>query len=174
MTVPVLFALVGLIILVGFLANLLFRITKIPSVLVLIAIGVVLGPVTGWIQHDSLLSIAPYFGAVALLVILFEGGLELEIDHVVRHAPRTAIFLNGVSYVGDLGYRALVDGWNRDGTYPATYVPTISRPGDPLNAGWTGRTGRVETIVVSALGDLHVDPLDQIGRRAGGRNRCAG
>lgn len=92
MTVPVLFALVGLIILVGFLANLLFRITKIPSVLVLIAIGVVLGPVTGWIQNDSLLSIAPYFGAVALLVILFEGGLELEIDHVVRHAPRTAIF----------------------------------------------------------------------------------
>ena len=92
MTVPVLFAVVGLIILVGFLANLLFRITKIPSVLVLIAIGVVLGPVTGWIQHDSLLTIAPYFGAIALLVILFEGGLELEIDHVVRHAPRTAIF----------------------------------------------------------------------------------
>ena len=77
-------------------------------------------------------------------------------------APRTAIFLNGVSYVGDLGYRALVDGWNRDGTYPATYVPTISRPGDPLNAGWTGRTGRVETIVVSALGDLHVDPADAV------------
>ncbi|MFN8061078.1 MAG: cation:proton antiporter [Vicinamibacterales bacterium] len=92
MTVPILFALVGLIILVGFLANLLFRITKIPSVLVLIAIGVVLGPLTGWIQHDSLLTIAPYFGAIALLVILFEGGLELEIDHVVRHAPRTAIF----------------------------------------------------------------------------------
>lgn len=92
MTVPVLFAVIGLIILVGFLANLLFRITKIPSVLVLIAIGVVLGPVTGWIQNDSLLTIAPYFGAIALLVILFEGGLELEIDHVVRHAPRTAIF----------------------------------------------------------------------------------
>ncbi len=92
MTVPVLFAVVGLVILVGFLANLLFRITKIPSVLVLIGIGVVLGPVTGWIADDSLLTIAPYFGAIALLVILFEGGLELEIDHVVRHAPRTAIF----------------------------------------------------------------------------------
>ena len=73
-------------------------------------------------------------------------------------APRTAIFLNGVSYVGDLGYRALVDGWNRDGTYPATYVPTISRPTDPSNAGWTGRTGRVESIIRAALGDLGVDP----------------
>ncbi len=92
MSVPLLFALIGTVILVGFLANLLFRLTKIPSVLVLIAIGVVLGPVTGWIRHDALLTIAPYFGAVALLVILFEGGLELDVAHVVRHAPRTALF----------------------------------------------------------------------------------
>jgi potassium/hydrogen antiporter len=91
MTVPVLFALIGAVILVGFLANLLFRLTKIPSVLLLVAIGVVLGPVTGWIRHDALLTIAPYFGAVALLVILFEGGLELDIAHVFRHAPRTAV-----------------------------------------------------------------------------------
>jgi cell volume regulation protein A len=83
MTVPLLFALIGGVILVGFLANLLFRLTKIPSVLILVALGVVLGPITGWIRSDSLLAIAPYFGAVALLVILFEGGLELEIAHVV-------------------------------------------------------------------------------------------
>jgi cell volume regulation protein A len=92
MTVPLLFALVGVVILVGFLANLLFRVTKIPSVLVLVGIGVLLGPVTGWLRHDALLTIAPFFGGLALLVILFEGGLELEIGHVVRHAPRTAIF----------------------------------------------------------------------------------
>lgn len=92
MTVPLLFALLGSVILIGFFANLLFRLFKIPSVLVLIAVGVVLGPVTGWLRHDALLTIAPYFGAVALLVILFEGGLELDVAHVVRHAPRTAVF----------------------------------------------------------------------------------
>ena len=91
MTVAVLFALMGGVILLGFLANLLFRVTKIPSVLLLIAIGVVLGPVTGWIRSEALLAIAPFFGAAALLVILFEGGLELEIAHVLRHAPRTAV-----------------------------------------------------------------------------------
>lgn len=91
MSVPVLFALIGGVILVGFLANLLFRVTRIPSVLLLIAIGVVMGPVTGWIRSDALIAIAPFFGALALLVILFEGGLELEIGHVVRHAPRAAI-----------------------------------------------------------------------------------
>ncbi|MFM2098269.1 MAG: hypothetical protein RIT06_897 [Chloroflexota bacterium] len=71
--------------------------------------------------------------------------------------PRRAIYLNGVSYATDLGYRDLIDGWAATGTYPATYVPTISRPADPLNAGWSGRTGRVETIIRSALADLHVE-----------------
>jgi ferredoxin--NADP+ reductase len=71
-------------------------------------------------------------------------------------APRRAIYLNGVSYVSDIGYRDLIEGWETSGAYPATYVPTISRPNDPLNAGWTGRTGRVESIVQSALHDLGV------------------
>ena len=28
-----------------------------------------------------------------------------------------------------------------------TYIPTVSRPDDPRNRDWTGRTGRVETIL---------------------------
>ncbi len=58
--------------------------------------------------------------------------------------PRKAVFLNGVSYVADLGYRDLLEGWAASGDYPVTYVPTVSRPDDPANAGWSGRTGRVE------------------------------
>ena len=42
MTVPVQFALIGGVILVGFLANLLFRLTRIPSVLLLIVAVVLL------------------------------------------------------------------------------------------------------------------------------------
>ena len=72
--------------------------------------------------------------------------------------PRRAIYLNGVSYVADIGYAELLNGWNASGEYPATYVPTISRPNDSANAGWSGRTGRVETVIQSALKDLGVDP----------------
>jgi cell volume regulation protein A len=139
MTVPVLFALVGTVILLGFLGNLLFRLTKIPSVLLLIAIGVVLGPVTGWIRHDALLDIAPYFGAVALLVILFEGGLELDIAHVVRHAPRTAVLATvvfGVSmavvavvahvFLGFSVNTALMLGAVLGATSPAICMPVVS------------------------------------------------
>ena len=61
--------------------------------------------------------------------------------------PRRAVYLNGCSYERDLGYRELVGNWARTGEYPVTYIPTVSRRGDPANAGWTGRTGRVESIV---------------------------
>jgi ferredoxin--NADP+ reductase len=61
--------------------------------------------------------------------------------------PRRTIMLHGCSYVDELGYRDLLEGWQRDGTYPLTYVPTISRPADPRNAGWSGHTGRAEAVV---------------------------
>jgi ferredoxin-NADP reductase len=67
---------------------------------------------------------------------------------------RRAVFLNGVSYAPDLGYRELLEGWEASGAYPVTYIPTISRPRDPSNAGWTGRTGRVETIVAPVCEEL--------------------
>jgi cell volume regulation protein A len=91
MSVSTAFAVIGGVILIGFFANLLFRVTKIPSVLLLIGIGVILGPVTGWISTASLIDIAPFFGTIALLIILFEGGLELDIQSVISQAPKAAI-----------------------------------------------------------------------------------
>ena len=76
--------------------------------------------------------------------------------------PRRAIFLNGVSHERDLGYRELVEGWEASGEYPVTFVPTVSRPDDPSNAGWTGRTGRVETIVAPVINEFGLDPADTI------------
>lgn len=160
MSVAVLFALIGGVILVGFLANLLFRLTKIPSVLLLIAIGVVLGPVTGWIRSEALLTIAPFFGAAALLIILFEGGLELEIAHVIRHAPRTTIlavtvFGLSVAAVAALAHllvgfsllNALMLGAILGATSPAICLPVV--------AGLSVRN-EVKTVIKleSAMGEV--------------------
>jgi ferredoxin-NADP reductase len=76
--------------------------------------------------------------------------------------PRPAVFLNGVSYQHELGYRALVEGWAADGTYPVTYVPTVSRPSAPENAGWTGRWGRVETILDPVCDELGLAPANTV------------
>ena len=160
MNVAIFFALMGGIILVGFLANLLFKVTKIPSVLMLMAIGVFLGPVTGWLASDALLTIAPYFGTMALLIILFEGGLELDIRTVVKQAPKAAVLAVGVFavsvvtvmlfgvYVMEMSVlNALILAAVLGATSPAICIPVVS--------GLSVRD-EIKTIVKleSALGDV--------------------
>ena len=81
---------------------------------------------------------------------------------LIDGAPRKTVFLNGVSYERDLGYRELVEGWERDGGYPVRFIPTVSRPNAPENAAWTGRTGRVESIVEPVLDELALAPDNTI------------
>jgi ferredoxin-NADP reductase len=76
--------------------------------------------------------------------------------------PRPAIMLNGVSHAHELGYRELLEGWQASGEYPVTFVPTVSRPDDPLNSSWLGRTGRVESILGPVLDELGLTPDNSI------------
>jgi len=77
-------------------------------------------------------------------------------------APRPAVVLHGVSHVSDLGYREQLESWQASGEYPVTYVPTVSRVRDPRNSGWSGRTGRVETVLNDVYDDLSLTPDDSI------------
>jgi CDP-4-dehydro-6-deoxyglucose reductase len=88
---------------------------------------------------------------VSMMRWLLEGGV-----------PRRAVFLNGVSYERDIGYRDLLEGWERSGEYPVTFIPTVSRPHLPENVGWTGRTGRVESIVGPVCDELDLTPDNTI------------
>lgn len=81
---------------------------------------------------------------------------------LIEGRPRRVVFLNGVSYADELGYRRILEDWQADGTYPVTYIPTVSRPADPRNAAWAGRTGRVETILGPVLDELGLGPSDSI------------
>jgi ferredoxin--NADP+ reductase len=75
---------------------------------------------------------------------------------------RKVVFLNGVSYAHELGYKDLLEGWERSGEYPVTFIPTVSRPNDPANAAWLGRTGRVETILGPVLDELGLTPANSV------------
>jgi ferredoxin--NADP+ reductase len=79
-------------------------------------------------------------------------------DTMAAGRPRKTVMLHGCSYADELGYRELLEGWERDGTYPLRYVPTISRPDHPRNAGWSGRTGRAEAVVGAVCHDLGLRP----------------
>ncbi len=84
MKVPAVYAIAGLIILAGFAGKALFRKTRVPDIPLLLGIGVVLGPVLDLVSSEALLPLAPYVGTIALLMIMLEGGMNLDVDRVVR------------------------------------------------------------------------------------------
>ena len=77
-------------------------------------------------------------------------------------APRRAVFLNGVSHVRDLGYRDIARGLGGSRRVPGDVHPDRLAPRRPANAGWTGRTGRVEIDRRAGLRGARADPDDTI------------
>ena len=62
----------------AFLADVLARRSGLPDVVILIALGLLLGPVLHITTEGVLLSVAPYVGLAALALILFDAGLDLR------------------------------------------------------------------------------------------------
>ena len=84
MPVSFIFLIAGVIILLGFFGSFLFERTKVPDVLILMAVGVVLGPVSGLFSTGNMAHFAEYFGAFALMVILFEGGMDMDLEMLIK------------------------------------------------------------------------------------------
>jgi ferredoxin/flavodoxin---NADP+ reductase len=74
-------------------------------------------------------------------------------------APRLAV-IHGVSYVSELAYLDRLQAWSAAGRL--TYIPTVSRPQDPANAGWSGITGRTEVVLGRVCDELALDPQTTI------------
>jgi potassium/hydrogen antiporter len=90
--------LVGGLLVVAFLANRVFGLTRIPDVLVLMMLGVLLGPVLGLVQADSLAKTTNLLGTLAIILVLFEGGLELDLRETLKHFPGS-ILLATLAYI---------------------------------------------------------------------------
>lgn len=82
---------VAAVFLVGVAGELIFARTNIPDVVWLIGMGVMFGPVLGWVPKEPMVAIAPYFGAVTLVVVLFNGGISLEVKSLLASAPRATL-----------------------------------------------------------------------------------
>ncbi|MGA2097121.1 MAG: cation:proton antiporter [Candidatus Acidiferrum sp.] len=91
------FALLGGLLVLAFLANRLVRFTGVPDVIILMATGVVIGPVLHWINPNLFRGATHGFGSLALILILFEGGLELKIREIISHFAG-GFFLSLFSY----------------------------------------------------------------------------
>jgi cell volume regulation protein A len=81
----------ALIILIGFLANYLFKKTGLPDMLLLIFLGVLFGPILGVFDPTAVKNFAPYIAALALAYILFDGGIGLNIKRVLFNSPKAVL-----------------------------------------------------------------------------------
>ena len=101
------FGIVGILLLVAYVANRLSRLTRVPDLIVLLLIGVTLGPILHWIQPATFQGTIDILGTLALILILFAGGAELRLRQAARYAP-AALLLMVVSYGLSLGLIALM------------------------------------------------------------------
>ncbi|WP_447978928.1 cation:proton antiporter domain-containing protein [Candidatus Nitrospira bockiana] len=140
LTVQAVLGLIGVIILIGLGGEFLFKKTGMPSVLFLIALGVLLGPIAGLIHAQDAIDLAPYFGTLALLIILFDGGLNLSLMKVLNEAPMALLFTLAVfaatvvgvgafyaSVLGGPWLHGLLLGAILAGTTGAIVIPVVSR-----------------------------------------------
>jgi cell volume regulation protein A len=89
------FFIVSAIIFIGYAGLIFFKKTKISEILVLLLIGVLLGPVFGFLGVNELIifqGFLPFFASFALMVILFEGGMQLNFFKTIRSLPSAFIF----------------------------------------------------------------------------------
>ncbi len=77
---------VGIIIFLGVIGEAFFRKTGIPDVAFLMIAGVIVGPIFGIVSADTVIKISPYFAALALIIIMFDGGLNLDIRSIIKTA----------------------------------------------------------------------------------------
>lgn len=83
------FFVVAAVIIIGLLANILFKKTGWPEILFLIFTGVILGPVLNVFLKSDLLPILPLVSTFTLLMVLFRGGLELNLSEIAAGSFRS-------------------------------------------------------------------------------------
>jgi potassium/hydrogen antiporter len=101
------FGLPAALLVIAVAANRLSRWTRVPDIIVLLLIGVGLGPILHWVNPANFSVVIRILGMLALILILFEGGLELRLKETIRYSPG-GILLALVSYGCTVGLIACI------------------------------------------------------------------
>ncbi len=99
---PLLLLAAGTVIFLGVTGEVFFKKTGIPDVAFLMILGIVIGPVLGLIQPEVVLEVVPYFAALALIIIMFDGGLNLDLKSMASTA-HFAVILSMIGFAVSVG-----------------------------------------------------------------------
>lgn len=75
----------------GFLGHLLFERTRVTDVLLLMAFGLIVGPWLGIFPVDGFQDASLLVGTLALIIILFDGGLGLDLKDLLTGLARSTV-----------------------------------------------------------------------------------
>ncbi|HIG97140.1 MAG TPA: hypothetical protein HA230_02235 [Candidatus Aenigmarchaeota archaeon] len=84
-------ALFGITIVVGYVGHIFFDKTRISDVFWLMIFGIIIGPVFNLVDRTLFVSISPFLAALALLIILFDAGINMDFYKMVRSFPRSIL-----------------------------------------------------------------------------------
>lgn len=100
-------AIMGLLVFAAHLFTEIFSRKRIPDVLMLMAIGLVIGPILHWVSPDALGGVAKVFTTVTLVIILFESGTKLHFNTLLNSIKGT-IKLTTINFFVTMGIVALL------------------------------------------------------------------
>ena len=151
---------VGLIIFAAHFFTALFERTRVPDVLPLIFLGILVGPLFGIISPDDFGYVGPLLSAVALTLMLFEGGSHLTLETLksslkdsvilaITTFVLTVLIASGIAYylMGNELIPALFIGAVLGSISPAVVVPIVRM----LNLSENTKT---TLVVESAITDV--------------------
>lgn len=130
---------IGLLVFFAHFLSMQFRRTHIPDVLVLVILGIIIGPILGFVAPTDFGRVGSLFATIALVVILFEGGTTLDMNVLSRSLTTTgllalasfALTTTVVSVIGKyvLGLELLPSillGLILGSTSPAVVIPMVN------------------------------------------------
>jgi len=140
MTAPHILGFLGILVIIGFIGDYLFKKISFPDILVLLGLGYVAGHVLHIVDPAWVAPATPIIANLSLVVILFNGGLGLEFSQARASAPR-AIALSlvgiGASMIAAAAFVYYILDWELmdslllgaivGGTSPAIVMPLIRR-----------------------------------------------
>lgn len=135
----VIFAL-GVLLFAASLFTALFRRTQLPDVLLLIVVGILVGPILQLVDTSDFGKVGQVLSSVALVVILFQSGLALDLAVLMRSIRPTSVvtfvtFVVTLALVSTAGHVALGIGWGLAlalgafvaGTSSAVVIPLVQQ-----------------------------------------------
>jgi len=140
MTATHILGFLGIVIIIGFIGDYLFKKINFPDILVLLGLGYVAGHVLHIVDPAWVAPASPIIANLSLVIILFNGGLGLDFSQARASAPRAvalALLGIGASMIAAAAFVYYVLDWELmdslligamvSGTSPAIVMPLIGR-----------------------------------------------